>query len=82
MTVCSRGIDGGGLSAVCGGFRLCKMEEGSRFYVPFGRKGSGLGLSIVYQIMELHRGKVSIWEENGKVYVEMLFPFLDYVSVV
>ena len=60
-----------------------------QFFEPWARGdssrtqgGSGLGLSIVYQIMELHRGKVSIWEENGKVYVEMLFPFLDYVSVV
>ena len=41
-TVCSRGMDGGGLSVVCGGFRPCKMEEGSRFFAPFGRKGNGL----------------------------------------
>ena len=41
-TVCSREMDSGGLSAVCGGFRLCKMEEGSRFFAPFGRKGNGL----------------------------------------
>ncbi|MGN1163840.1 MAG: sensor histidine kinase, partial [Candidatus Ornithospirochaeta sp.] len=60
-----------------------------QFFEPWARGdssrtqgGSGLGLSIVYQIMELHKGKVSIREEKGIVYVEMSFPFFDYVSVV
>ena len=60
-----------------------------QFFEPWARGdasrtqgGSGLGLSIVYQIMELHGGKVSIKEENGIVSVDMSFPFFDYVSVV
>ncbi|MCI7605168.1 MAG: HAMP domain-containing histidine kinase [Spirochaetales bacterium] len=60
-----------------------------QFFEPWARGdasrtqgGSGLGLSIVYQIMELHGGKVSIREENGEVFVDMSFPFFDYVSVV
>ena len=60
-----------------------------QFFEPWARGdasrtqgGSGLGLSIVYQIMELHGGKVSIREENGVVYVDMSFPFFDYVSVI
>ena len=49
-----------------------------------GGGGSGLGLSIVYQIMELHNGSVDITEneESGKVTVTLSFPCLDYVSVV
>lgn len=49
-----------------------------------GAAGSGLGLSIVYQIMELHNGSVDITEdeEKGKVTVTLSFPCLDYVSVV
>ena len=60
-----------------------------QFFEPWARGdasrtqgGSGLGLSIVYQIMELHGGKVSIKEEDGIVSVDMSFPFFDYVSVV
>ena len=60
-----------------------------QFFEPWARGdasrtqgGSGLGLSIVYQIMELHGGKVSIREEDGIVFVDMSFPFFDYVSVV
>ncbi len=49
-----------------------------------GSGGSGLGLSIVYQIMELHNGSVDITEDEseGKVTVTLSFPCLDYVSVV
>ena len=60
-----------------------------QFFEPWARGdssrtqgGSGLGLSIVYQIMELHKGKVSIREDKAIVYVEMSFPLFDYVSVV
>ncbi len=63
-----------------------------QFFEPWSRGdqsrtgcgGSGLGLSIVYQIMELHNGSVDITEdeENGKVTVTLSFPCLDYVPVV
>ncbi len=59
------------------------------FFEPWSRGdqsrtsgGSGLGLSIVYQIMELHNGSVEIAENDGKVTVTLSFPCLDYVSVV
>lgn len=39
-----------------------------------GEGGSGLGLSIVYQIMELHGGTVSIKENDGVVKVTLEFP--------
>lgn len=59
-----------------------------QFFEPWARGdesrtqgGSGLGLSIVYQIMELHGGKVSIREEGGEVFVEMLFPLFDYTAI-
>ncbi len=59
------------------------------FFEPWSRGdqsrtsgGSGLGLSIVYQIMELHNGTVDITGEEGKVKVTLEFPCLDYVSVV
>ena len=59
------------------------------FFEPWSRGdqsrtsgGSGLGLSIVYQIMELHNGTVDITEKDGKVLVTLSFPCLDYVSVV
>ncbi len=52
-----------------------------QFFEPWARGdqartegGSGLGLPIVYQIMELHRGSVSIKEENGIVYVMLTLP--------
>ncbi len=47
-----------------------------------GSSGSGLGLSIVYQIMELHNGSVEISEKDGRVYLTLVFPCLDWVSVV
>ena len=52
-----------------------------QFFEPWARGdqartegGSGLGLPIVYQIMELHRGSVSIKEEDGIVYVMLTLP--------
>ena len=51
------------------------------FFEPWARGddsrtegGSGLGLSIVYQAMELHHGSVAISEENGVVSVTLEFP--------
>lgn len=59
------------------------------FFEPWSRGdqsrtsgGSGLGLSIVYQIMELHNGSVDISENDGKVTVTLSFPCLDYTPVV
>lgn len=52
-----------------------------QFFEPWARGddsrtegGSGLGLSIVYQIMELHNGSVSISEKNGIVTTALEFP--------
>lgn len=51
------------------------------FFEPWARGddsrtegGSGLGLSIVYQAMELHGGAVAISESDGKVSVTLEFP--------
>lgn len=53
------------------------------FFEPWARGddsrtsgGSGLGLSIVYQAMELHSGTVAITEDNGEVSVTLEFPDL------
>ena len=52
-----------------------------QFFEPWARGdesrtqgGSGLGLPIVYQIMELHRGSVKIDESAGYVTVTLSFP--------
>ena len=52
-----------------------------QFFEPWARGdssrtagGSGLGLPIVYQIMELHSGSVVIWEKDGVVSVRLSFP--------
>lgn len=52
-----------------------------QFFEPWARGdesrtagGSGLGLPIVYQIMELHSGSVSIIESEGYVAVTLTFP--------
>ena len=52
-----------------------------QFFEPWARGdasrtsgGSGLGLPIVYQIMELHSGTVSISESDGIVSVVLTFP--------
>ncbi len=52
-----------------------------QFFEPWARGdesrtagGSGLGLPIVYQIMELHAGSVSIVESEGYVAVTLTFP--------
>ena len=51
------------------------------FFEPWARGddsrtsgGSGLGLSIAYQVMELHYGSISISEEDGMVAVTLEFP--------
>ena len=52
-----------------------------QFFEPWARGdesrtsgGSGLGLPIVYQIMEIHKGSVSIEESGGFVIVTLSFP--------
>lgn len=52
-----------------------------QFFEPWARGdesrtagGSGLGLPIVYQIMELHSGSVSIVENGGYVALTLTFP--------
>ena len=52
-----------------------------QFFEPWARGdasrtsgGSGLGLPIVYQIMELHSGTVSVSESDGIVSVVLTFP--------
>ena len=56
-------------------------EPRPQFFEPWARGdesrtagGSGLGLPIVYQIMELHSGSVSIAESEGYVAVTLTFP--------
>ena len=52
-----------------------------QFFEPWARGdssrtagGSGLGLPIVYQIMELHGGSVRIEENGERVTVSLFFP--------
>jgi two-component system sensor histidine kinase PilS (NtrC family) len=53
-------------------------EEQEQFYQPFHsefKEGLGLGLSIIFQIMEDHRGKVFLESEKGKgTKVSLSFP--------
>ena len=66
---------------------VCISNEGHlpsplpQFFEPWARGdssrtegGSGLGLPIVYQIMELHSGSVEIGETDGVVSVILTFP--------
>ncbi len=52
-----------------------------QFFEPWARGddsrtegGTGMGLPIVYQIMDLHGGSVTISEKGGYVYVYLTFP--------
>ncbi len=52
-----------------------------QFFEPWARGdesrtsgGSGLGLPIVYQIMEIHKGSISIAQSDGTVAVTLTFP--------
>ena len=52
-----------------------------QFFEPWARGddsrtegGTGMGLPIVYQIMDLHGGSVTISEKGGYVYVSLTFP--------
>jgi two-component system sensor histidine kinase PilS (NtrC family) len=53
-------------------------EELERLFQPFNSgfsNGMGLGLSIIFQIMEDHRGKITFESEKGKgTRVRLLFP--------
>jgi two-component system sensor histidine kinase PilS (NtrC family) len=54
------------------------LEEQEKLFQPFNsefKEGLGLGLSIIFQIMEDHRGKVSFKSEKGKgTRVSLSFP--------
>lgn len=48
-------------------------EDFERFYqVESGREGSGIGLSLVQRLVELHHGRIELESEPGKV---LLSPF-------
>ena len=53
-------------------------EEQEQFFQPFHsefKEGMGLGLSIIFQIMEDHQGKVFFESEKGKgTKVSLTFP--------
>jgi signal transduction histidine kinase len=53
-------------------------EEQEQFFQPFHsefKSGLGLGLTITFQIMEDHRGKISFESEKGKgTKVSLFFP--------
>ena len=60
-------------------------REQEQFFQPFNSEfkgGLGLGLSIIFQIMEDHRGKVSLESEKGKgTRVSLSFPPEDIYDV-
>lgn len=60
-----------------------------QFFEPWSRGdssrtqgGSGMGLPIVYQIMELHSASVTIEEENSVVVVTLKLPHLNNLVVI
>ena len=61
-------------------------EEKERIFQPFhsGFKGGhGLGLSIIFQIMEEHRGRISFESEIGKgTKVSLRFPLEDFIPEI
>ena len=59
-------------------------EEKSKVFQPFHagfKKGVGLGMAIVYQIMQQHNGRIEIESHRGKgTIVSMCFPAIDYTG--
>ncbi|RPJ61016.1 MAG: PAS domain-containing protein [Acidobacteria bacterium] len=57
-------------------------EEKSKIFQPFHagfKKGVGLGMAIVYQIMQQHNGRVEIESRRGKgTVVSICFPTIGY----
>jgi two-component system sensor histidine kinase HydH len=54
------------------------LEEQSRMFDPFfttRKDGTGLGLAVVHQIVEQHRGRIEVDSETGRgTCVELIFP--------
>ena len=76
-----KGERNGGKTVLCIENRGRLPRPLPQFFEPWARGddsrtegGSGLGLSIVYQIMELHNGSVSIAEKDGTVITSLEFP--------
>ena len=76
----------GGIGEICfqdNGVGMSE-EERERIFQPFhsGFKGGhGLGLSIIFQIMEEHRARISFESEKGKgTKVNLCFPLEDAVT--
>lgn len=74
-------MDGGGSVVMRISNRGSLPSPRPQFFEPWARGdssrhqgGSGLGLPIVYQIMEIHDGSVQIDEEDGFVSVTLTFP--------
>ncbi len=57
-------------------------EEKSKVFQPFHagfKKGVGLGMAIVYQIMQQHNGRIEIESQRSKgTLVSVCFPAIDY----
>lgn len=57
-------------------------EEKSKVFQPFHagfKRGVGLGMAIVYQIMQQHNGRIEIESQRTKgTLVSMCFPAIDY----
>ena len=70
-----------GFIAICVSNRGSLPRPMPSFFEPWARGddsrhegGSGLGLPIVHQIMEMHHGDVQIREDDGLVSVTLKFP--------
>jgi len=63
------------------------MDEKTRkhclepFYSTKGKRGTGLGLAMVYGVMERHEGQIQIESEMGKgTLIRLIFPIREVVS--
>lgn len=50
-------------------------------FQSFRKGGSGLGMSIVYEIVQIHRGRIEVLSELNKgTTVNVYFPFYKEIS--